>query len=1141
MRHPEKRGLDLRATTAIRRTLLVIAAMVLTLALLLAALAFSLSPVLNSDAFRKLAEDSFRSLSGFPCRIERIRFSYPFDLTVEGISLAGLAAGSSFHLYVDRTRIQSGLAALVRGTADEILVEGVEIDVDVSFEEAAAPRPALEDRPPFEVPDAAWRIRRAILRVSGIRVSSETGSVSLEDLAASWTSTPPGPGIREARLGISLSGVPGQPEDVVLLVRPDSIRVPSGPAVLPDMDLSLLIAFAGLDVPFTGTLSGAAFPLTGTAGAAEAVYVELFSEDLALNEERFNAGFTRGRIRAAGYILLPGRDAGPAAFLEEITASLEGLTAAGRPLATALDSLAMSGSLRFDVDSDTADWTLDVRGRPGNIGIHTEGTLVGVLSGERQAAATVRAGCPDLGRLAAALFEPGPLPGGLTLKGGVHALVALTGPIESLDVTGRMHSSDLEVGSGRNLTMPVRIETLLSGSFRAGAPERFHLRTTRFEIEGVGSPKASLAYGPEGVTGTVAIDSMEAENLVSLLRPLLPADLAAFQWSGTADLSARAQAAALSGSPIRGEFSAAVRDGQFTSEDYQRMGEGIDYEMSGTFHLPPGGSSLDLTLDAALPKGEIVIGEVYGDLSRTRPQFYADLGLDPAGRSLRLHSARLTMDGVGSAGLKGRIVQGQDGLRVQAEIEVGPLSLDELLERILRDGLGDRYPDIKGMTGAGSLEIIADVDADLGAPPGSYRAHGSFSLVEAALTVPSRELSIRKVQMGLPFSLAAGRHRTDRHASDRPAAEPGTITVEGIDFRGLEIPMIHAEMLVAGDRVALQQPMRIDLAGGSVHIDELSGEGLGPGPKKAAATLEIIGLDLAPLAEALAGRTIEGRLNGRFDRLALEDGAWELAGRVKVRIREGELAIEDIHVKAPPSGSPSGTCTVTARSIPLEAVSTGFMEPPIRGTLDGGLSTVMLSEGRLHTEGSLEFQVFDGRIRVSEMGAGGLFGSRPFAELDIDMEEIDLASLTAPMQLGSISGVLQGRIHGLRIQPGFPYATAFEADLRTVRRRGVTQRIDATAVETLSMVGGSSQLGSALSSGLYRYFQSYYYRKMGIRAVLEDGWLDLQGIPRGGREYLIVRAFRMPTLSMPIIILTPSGKIGFNKWLADLMRLGQDR
>ena len=385
--------------------------------------------------------------------------------------------------------------------------------------------------------------------------------------------------------------------------------------------------------------------------------------------------------------------------------------------------------------------------------------------------------------------------------------------------------------------------------------------------------------------------------------------------------------------------------------------------------------------------------------------------------------------------------------------------------------------------------------------------------------------------MNLPFSLSP----------EEDPTPPGALTVEGIDLKGLEIPKLHARVLLAGNRLTLQEPMRIELAGGSLNIEEFVLQGLGSARRKGRAAVEIEGLDIAPLAKALAGKAIEGRLNGRFDGLTLEDGTWEAAGQLGLQIRGGELLVQSIELRAPPSGSPSGRCAVRAEGIPLEALSREFMQTPLEGTLDADLPTVALSQGKLETKGSLTLSTFGGTITVSKIRAAGLPGPTPVAQLDVDLEEIDLMALTAPLRFGRVSGVLRGRIHGLRVGPGFPYATAFDADLETVKRRGVPRKIDAAAVTTLSKIGGSNQLAAVLSVGLYRFFDEYYYRKMGIRAVLEDGWLELHGIPKGKEEYLIIRAFRVPTLSMPITVMTQNQKIRFNRWLADIIRLGERR
>ena len=1116
------KGLDVRAGIPMRKTFLIIACVFLALVLAGVGVGLVIGPVLNSDGVRRLAENAVHSLTGFACRIERIRFTHPFELTVDGVSLDGPAGENTLSIYIGRASVASGARSLLRGRLDEIQVDGVELDVEVPGGGPTERVAALEGRA-FEIPDWAWRIEKASVRVATARVSTAKGSACLENLYAAWTcrsETPSG------TLKIYLDRRARQREDVVLRVTPQSVTALQAPAVLPVLDFPPLLGLAGLDIPLTGTLSGAAFPVSGPDGL-EALYVEFFSEDLTLEEERFNAGFSRGSLRLGGFLFPPLRGKGFSVFMDDVTASVDGLTVGGRLPAPTLQPLDLSGSLWFDTVSDNADWALDARPRPGSVRVHAQGTLDGLMSGRRQTTATVRAECPDLARLAGALATPGSLPGGLTLEGGVIASGKVTGSIESMDLKGTIRSSGLKIGSGRFPKTLVQVDGRLSGSLQEGSLQALRFETNRFNIGDIAAPKASFTYGTDGATGTVTIDSIDTQRLVSLLGPLLPQDLSTYQWGGTLALSGNARMGNQRGEPIRGRFAARLRNGQFASQDYQRMGEGIDFDLNGAFRVPRAGSPVDLVLDASLPKGEIVIGEHYGDLSKSQPSLAAEIGLHRKDRTLQLRSAELVLDGVGAVGIEGRFSREPRGVRAKTRIEIGPIRLDALLDRIVRDGVGGLYSGIDEVTAAGTLAITTDLDVE----DGSYRARGRLDLENALLNDPSKGLSVKKIDLNLPFSLWAAPEKTPS----------GTLTIEGVDLKGLEIPKIHARVLLAGNRLELQEPARIELAGGWLNILEFVMEGLDSARRKGRAAVEIEDLDLAPLAKAAAGKAIEGRLDGRFDGLLLQDGAWEAAGRLGLRIRDGELLVQNIELRALPTGSPSGKCSVRAEGIPLEALTREFMQTPLEGTLDGDLPTVVLSQGKLEAQGSLTLSAFDGTITVSKIRAAGLPGPAPVAQLDVDLKEIDLATLSSPLRFGYVSGVLQGRIHGLRVRPGFPYATAFDADLETVKRRGVPRKIDATAVATLSKIGGSNQLAAVLSVGLYRFFDEYYYRKMGIRAVLEDGWLEPHGIPKGKREYLIIRAFRLPTLSMPITVMTQNRKIRFTRWLTDILRVSDGR
>jgi hypothetical protein len=263
------------------------------------------------------------------------------------------------------------------------------------------------------------------------------------------------------------------------------------------------------------------------------------------------------------------------------------------------------------------------------------------------------------------------------------------------------------------------------------------------------------------------------------------------------------------------------------------------------------------------------------------------------------------------------------------------------------------------------------------------------------------------------------------------------------------------------------------------------------------------------------------------------------SGGVQVEQGQGRISVEGREVEYSPPGEMQGRLAATADAFPLETLTGAFLETPVAGTLDGSMTEVEIAGGSMSAQGEFLLSAWDGTVRVSGIRGQGIPGPRPTVEADLLIQHLDLSEMTAPLSFGRISGILYGEVQGLRIGPRFPYLQAFRMKLGTVKTRGVTQKIDARAVENMSRIGGSNALTAVLSSGVMRFFDEYHYKKIGMQGTLEKGWLELHGIPRNGNEYLILPSLRLPTISMPLKILSPDSKIRFKSWVSTLRSLGK--
>lgn len=190
--------------------------------------------------------------------------------------------------------------------------------------------------------------------------------------------------------------------------------------------------------------------------------------------------------------------------------------------------------------------------------------------------------------------------------------------------------------------------------------------------------------------------------------------------------------------------------------------------------------------------------------------------------------------------------------------------------------------------------------------------------------------------------------------------------------------------------------------------------------------------------------------------------------------------------------------------------------PDFSGTLSGRIADARYADERLDFGGGLEMQLFGGTVAVSSLAMERPFGVAPTLSADIVLDDLDLESLTGVFGFGSITGTLDGSIGGLRLVDWAP--TAFDAQLRSQRKRGVPQRISQRAVQDLSSVGDPS-FAATIQAQLIGLFDDFGYSRIGISCRLKDAVCSMDGLASAGAGFMIVQGAGLPRLNV----------VGFNR------------
>jgi len=249
-------------------------------------------------------------------------------------------------------------------------------------------------------------------------------------------------------------------------------------------------------------------------------------------------------------------------------------------------------------------------------------------------------------------------------------------------------------------------------------------------------------------------------------------------------------------------------------------------------------------------------------------------------------------------------------------------------------------------------------------------------------------------------------------------------------------------------------------------------------------------------------------------RLPFVSDAGELRFReaVVVPMLGGQLRFDQLQLRPPAKGQGLDVrFGMTLDKLDVAQLAKALEWPAFTGELSGNIPLAHYAADRLVFDGGLRMHVFDGEVTMSSLSMERPFGVAPTLSADVALDDLDLEALTGVFGFGSITGRLDGSINGLRTVDWQP--VAFDAMLRTQRKRGVKQRISQRAVQDLSSVGDASFAGS-LQSQLIGLFDDFGYSRIGISCRLADDVCAMDGLGSAGRGFIIVEGSGIPRLTV---------------------------
>lgn len=213
-----------------------------------------------------------------------------------------------------------------------------------------------------------------------------------------------------------------------------------------------------------------------------------------------------------------------------------------------------------------------------------------------------------------------------------------------------------------------------------------------------------------------------------------------------------------------------------------------------------------------------------------------------------------------------------------------------------------------------------------------------------------------------------------------------------------------------------------------------------------------------------------------------------LAEPLTVDVLGGQWRIEKLSLQPRSPRGERYTASFALAGIEMAQLSAALGWPHFGGNLSGGIPEIEFSGDTIELRGGLDLYVFDGHVGVSGVSLERPFGVAPSLRADVHFENLDLDQVTSAFSFGGMSGRLMGTIAGLRLVDWSP--VAFDAWLRT----SGGGRMSYKAVDDITAIGGGGGLSANLQTMALKMFDTFGYRRLGIRCKLRDEVCLMGGI-----------------------------------------------
>ncbi len=258
---------------------------------------------------------------------------------------------------------------------------------------------------------------------------------------------------------------------------------------------------------------------------------------------------------------------------------------------------------------------------------------------------------------------------------------------------------------------------------------------------------------------------------------------------------------------------------------------------------------------------------------------------------------------------------------------------------------------------------------------------------------------------------------------------------------------------------------------------------------------------------------------------------FNLLGPHEFLVLDGSIQMNQFSIDALFSESVDMGLNAKVLPISLKQITEKLGWPVMSGFISGDIPGMIKKGQVIEFLGALKLSVFEGDMLIENLSLERLFGVAPVFAADVSFNHFNLSLLTETFGFGQITGRLSGEINELRITNW--KTDRLDAQVYTVKTKGVKQTISQRAIDNISSLGG---IKGAISKTFLRFFDDFRYKKIKLSCKLHNSVCQIGGITNQNNQFVIVEGGGIPKINIVGFVRT----INWEEFISRLLNANYD-